>query len=45
MRAYNERPRYTRDETRRDTEEEGHASDTVTSQSEISDTGVPEFAI
>lgn len=35
MRPYNERPRYTRDETRRDTEEEDHASDT----------GVPEFVI
>ena len=45
MRPYNKRPRYTRDETRRDTEEEDHASDTVTSQREISDTGVPEFAI
>ena len=28
-RPYNERPRYARDETRRDTEEEDHASDTV----------------
>lgn len=45
MRPYNERPRYARDDTRRDTEEEDHASDTVTSQSAISDTGVPEFAI